>query len=290
MLKKELVEMIVANGWATETELKGLKKTELEGIKAMMERKEKEETTMTAKERFEAMNPSFVKEEKEEEVELICSDGPSIVALPEKQEKLEQMNDICKEMIKGKNPLKHDKMLRKENMVIDFNLKKEVVVTSSKEDNGALLCQLLIQEWFLQTVSEEHMYKDDKGRKWKLFYDSKKYPGNKMSKMATKVTANVIEELFGRSYGKLAIYKAWEKLAGYGFCHVIEGDEFASEKTANGGLKPVRDKEGNPVKARFVLISEEEWKKIGYQYAKLFKNANALGFKTVKEYVLSKRS
>lgn len=56
MLKKEMVEMIVANGWATEAELKGLKKTELEGIKAMMERKEKEETTMTAKEKFEMMN------------------------------------------------------------------------------------------------------------------------------------------------------------------------------------------------------------------------------------------
>ena len=56
MLKKELVEIILANNWATEAELKGLKKTELEGIKAMMERKEKEETKMTAKEKFEAMN------------------------------------------------------------------------------------------------------------------------------------------------------------------------------------------------------------------------------------------
>lgn len=54
MLKKEMVEMIVAQGIATETELKGLKKDELVGI--IENAKRKENKKMTAKEKFEAMN------------------------------------------------------------------------------------------------------------------------------------------------------------------------------------------------------------------------------------------
>ena len=53
MLKKEMVEMIVAKGITTEAELKGLKKDELVGI---IESAKRKENKMSAKEKFEAMN------------------------------------------------------------------------------------------------------------------------------------------------------------------------------------------------------------------------------------------
>lgn len=250
MLKKEMVEMIVTNGWATEAELKGLKKDELINVIESAKRKpypinplddpevqamdvsDEALLPITAEQKLIAMNPGFSLTEKEIIVPVGDLEITSDKIVEEKEEKI--METTTSRTMEDK----------------EFN--KQVCI-------GAV-----VYLWIKRTSSK---YCEEE-KKLPLFYDGKvkKYRGNKLSSRhyVFETTCEAVEAVFScKKLGTKRFLKVRDWLIEAGYCHLCNGVD--------------------------IHMSSEEWNKSVELYTRIITKSKESGCKTVVEYIKSKK-
>lgn len=206
--------------------------------------------------------------------EVMAQINPGYITTSVKEEVVEKEEETM--------AVEQKKEARRDQMVAIDAIKKG----ETKEE---LICQLLLVEWCLQSTVEPYVAKD--GKKYRLFFpakDTKYEKGTYMSMEgpAKAVGFSVFNTVYGKDWGTIGIYKLWAKMAGYGFCHMVQGNSKAREKNTL-----VRDKDGNTIWVYFVHMSTKEREKAVKQFKRIETNAKVAGFTgddAARKYVLAK--